>query len=92
MYHQIYSTLFPILKPSNQKLWAINQNSALLKFSTFNSGRTPLHVAAKFGLIDIYRFLVDKFEQDKNPADNEGRTPKDYIRYGNQELIQLFES
>jgi ankyrin repeat protein len=35
---------------------------------------TPRHVAAKYGYSEIYNFIAERVEE-KNPLDNEGRTP-----------------
>ena len=41
-----------------------------------NNGRTPLHVAASNGHLDVCKYIMEKI-QDKNPRDNSGQTPID---------------
>ena len=51
-------------------------------------GRTPLHIAARCGLINICKLIVEN-TKDKNPADIFGTTPMDFAN-GNKEMMELF--
>ena len=44
-------------------------------------GMTPLHLAAKFGQLEIFKFLC-KCVRDENILDNYGKTPSDYLVSG----------
>ena len=44
-------------------------------------GMTPLHLAAKFGQLEIFKFLC-KCVRDENTLDNYGKTPSDYLVSG----------
>ena len=46
------------------------------KNSRDHLGRTPLHWAAMGGQFEMCRFILENVN-DKNPADNNGKTPTD---------------
>ena len=55
-------------------------------------GETPLHFAATYGNLDIFRLITANVE-DKNPVDIFGRTPKSLACFhGNMKLLCLFEN
>ena len=44
-------------------------------------GMTPLHLAGKFGQLEIFKFLC-KYVLDENTLDNYGKSPSDYLVSG----------
>ena len=56
-----------------------------------NDGNTPLHHAARYGRLDVCRYIIGN-GNIKYPANNAGRTPKDLANDNNHvEVSQLFE-
>ena len=52
-------------------------------------GLTPLHVAARKGYLEIYKFIAER-EEDINPKDSWGRTPLSFAdENGHYEIVQL---
>ena len=54
-------------------IW-MSVNSSLRKLRTMGNGFTPLHLAARYGYLNVCRLIIEKVE-DKNPADSNGWTP-----------------
>ena len=50
-------------------------------------GNTPLHLAAKYGCLEIVKYIADHLE-DKNPADHWANTPLHLAaRKGNLKIV-----
>ena len=53
-------------------------------------GRTPLHFAASMGRLEMCKLILENVN-DKNPVDNNGKTPKDIAKeYNELEIVKLF--
>ena len=55
-------------------------------------GFTPLHVAARHGYLEIYRFIAERVE-NKNPEDSDGETPLSLAtENGHYEICRLISA
>ena len=53
-------------------------------------GGTPLHFAACMGRLEMCKVILENVN-DKNPVDNNGKTPKDIAKkYNDLEIVKLF--
>ena len=53
-------------------------------------GRTGLHVAARYGKLDVVKMLVEEFNLDVNVADNKGQTPLNDAHEGQSQEVTDF--
>ena len=53
-------------------------------------GSIPLHFAAGMGCFEMCKLILENVN-DKNPVDNNGKTPKDIANeYNELEIVKLF--
>ena len=74
--------IITIKDDQEEKTWRDRQ-----KFdSKDENGDTPLHIAADFGHLRLFKFIMEH-ASDKNPKNDHGNTPLHFTAYGDPQQL-----